>query len=391
LYIKNWVTYFVSIVCAIVCVQLAFLLIQKYEAERALEGIFTVFRSEEIASNPFRITAELQDLVVRKVIQCPRLQIHGSGELYLDRSDLGPCDPAPIRLLGLAVSRSVHSISNQHWDVTVTVPNSRMFYLALWCSRAASILLILMAVLFVQRMKMKIHSVQQVASAAKQNVQLIEDMTRQVAHDLRSPLSAISLLTSRPTLSEDEKSIMISASKRLNRIASEVLKFHKIEKSDRNSLCFRSDIVNLIGSVVGEKRLEVENRPGIEIRFKAEINSLKLNVNIADDLARVLSNLINNSIEALPPTGGVIQINLSQTDGEVVLLVEDFGVGISDYNKNSIGERGWSTKRDMGGSGLGVFHAKRVLANWNGRLEISSEVGKGTLVCLRIPTEQLNA
>lgn len=106
------------------------------------------------------------------------------------------------------------------------------------------------------------------------------------------------------------------------------------------------------------------------------------------EFKRLISNLINNAIEALPKKTGIVKIDLkAKLDKTVVILIEDNGAGIPKDLLSKIGFRG-ATFNKSGGSGLGLFGAKELIQQWGGELTIESQEARGTKVCVSLPKSE---
>lgn len=101
------------------------------------------------------------------------------------------------------------------------------------------------------------------------------------------------------------------------------------------------------------------------------------------ELQRILSNLINNSVEVIGDSGN-IKVSLSCESGSAFIRILDNGKGIPPDVLKELGnvERTYDKE---GGSGQGVFPAKKMIESWGGMFSISSEVGCGTCVEIRLP------
>ena len=140
----------------------------------------------------------------------------------------------------------------------------------------------------------------------------------------------------------------------------------------------------ILDPVVTEKRLQFESRPGVHIDLELTPESYGLFARIQPvEFKRMLSNLVNNAVEALGESGSV-NVGLLHLDGSVLLTVSDNGKGIPPEILPKLGQRG-ETHGKPGGSGLGLFHAKTTAENWGGSLAIVSEEGKGTTVTISLP------
>jgi len=97
----------------------------------------------------------------------------------------------------------------------------------------------------------------------------------------------------------------------------------------------------------------------------------------------VISNLINNSVQALGDTGRVT-VYLTGRDATIQIVIQDNGKGIPSDVLPKLMQRG-ETHGKEGGSGLGLYHAKTTVESWQGTLSLASTVGVGTTVTLTLP------
>src|SRR5262249_36243287 len=101
-----------------------------------------------------------------------------------------------------------------------------------------------------------------------------------------------------------------------------------------------------------------------------------------DLFKQALLNLLLNAQQAMAK-GGELTIQATKDDGEVVLNLIDTGVGMTPEVAAKAFKPFYSTK--SGGSGLGLPTARRIVQAHGGRLELQSEVGKGTKFTVRLP------
>jgi len=221
----------------------------------------------------------------------------------------------------------------------------------------------------------------------------ISDLSAQVAHDIRSPLAALdSSLNYISQLPEEKRIIIRNAINRIRDIANNLLekyRYNSNEKFDFDNnqtknlkTCLISTIID---QVITEKRLQYKTKPQINIDFELTNNSYGLFSNIdLVEFKRIISNLVNNSVEAIPYDKGNIKVILSSEDEYVIVKVKDDGRGIPPEILSRLGEKGLTFNK-KGGSGLGLYHSKTTLERWSGKLEINSELNKGTEIIIKIP------
>lgn len=144
---------------------------------------------------------------------------------------------------------------------------------------------------------------------------------------------------------------------------------------------------SLINAVVSEKRLQFMNRSGdVDIDFSVdELNyGLFAKVQIIE-FKRVLSNILNNAIEATESSCKV-KINLNLKNDLINLKITDNGKGIPSEILNKLCKKG-NTFGKVGGSGLGLYHATTRIKEWGGDLQITSQVGLGTTIIITLPNQ----
>ena len=103
-----------------------------------------------------------------------------------------------------------------------------------------------------------------------------------------------------------------------------------------------------------------------------------------DQLTQVLWNVALNGVEAMNGRGR-LSLEVARQNGDVVLAVSDTGPGIPGERLARVFEPFYSGKPN--GSGLGLTIAERIVAAHGGRIEIDSELGRGTRVTLLFPLE----
>lgn len=213
--------------------------------------------------------------------------------------------------------------------------------------------------------------------------QALNSLASQVAHDIRSPLSVINMLV--PTFDGEGQAgkaeLLLQATQRISSIADDLLQRGRAEQVYKPL----QPLSHIVRHVVDEKRLQLQHENSqIEIQVADQIVQ-QLSRTIADsDLMRIISNLLNNSIEAIEAgKQGCIKLNLYEEASRPVIQIHDNGKGISKDALDKIGSKGVSLGK-ASGNGLGIYHAKATLERVNGHVNIQSEVGVGTVVTLSL-------
>ncbi len=111
-----------------------------------------------------------------------------------------------------------------------------------------------------------------------------------------------------------------------------------------------------------------------------------------DQLQQVILNLLTNAIDATP-AGGRIEVTTRALPAarEIEIAVADTGAGISAADRKEIFEPFFSTKEPGRGTGLGLFISAEIVREHKGRIELESEVGRGSTFRVRLPVGGTNA
>ncbi len=222
------------------------------------------------------------------------------------------------------------------------------------------------------------------------------DFIANVSHELRTPLTVISGFLE--TLSADENVnsgfnkralvLMSEQTTRMQRLIEDLLILSRLENEQ---------------SIVNEKAVEVTSLlRGIlqdAESLSAGRHQIKLNIASQDqllgseeELRSAFGNLISNAIRYTPDSGE-ININWEKRDGQGLFFVQDSGIGIEPEHIPRLTERFYrvdsSRSRETGGTGLGLAIVKHVLSRHQARLEITSQVGKGSRFTIWFPAKRL--
>jgi anti-sigma regulatory factor (Ser/Thr protein kinase) len=136
-----------------------------------------------------------------------------------------------------------------------------------------------------------------------------------------------------------------------------------------------------------KKHLYKENR-GLRFSFSnesAEGSATKIQ---KIEFQRLLSNLLDNAVEALQGEGQV-SVLLSTHNEFITIGISDTGIGIPKELITKLGQRGVTVGK-INGLGLGLFHARTTIESWGGTLNIQSELGKGTTIQIQLPNSKPN-
>lgn len=208
----------------------------------------------------------------------------------------------------------------------------------------------------------------------------MNDIALQVAHDIRSPASAILMLAKEfSELPEDKRVSLRDAANRIQDISNNLLsEFQGKLFSDEQDLILVS---TSILSVLSEKKVQYKDlRIALEYHFEPEAYFAFIKANLVE-LKRVISNLLNNAVESIEEKGKV-EIGLYSDGEKVRIIISDTGKGMSDTLIKRLLETEQLVSDKRSGFGLGFSHAKKFLQKYNGTLDISSQINIGTKIAL---------
>ncbi len=213
-------------------------------------------------------------------------------------------------------------------------------------------------------------------------------VAQQVAHDIKSPLGLLKSLRNdlKNDLSLDKWRVLQSSLNRIEEIALNLLK--KNPSNAVESEKKTEDLLPLVEGILVEKRAEFKEQQNVEIEGVFTDDSYGLFSDIRPSfLKRIISNLINNSVEACGSNSCSIKVGLYSEKNFNCIKVIDNGAGIAPEFIESVFKKGFTTKKE--GNGLGLSGAKEEIEIMGGRIELYSTLGQGTTVLIRLPSSQV--
>ena len=222
-----------------------------------------------------------------------------------------------------------------------------------------------------------------------------KDFVANVSHELKTPITSIkgfaeTLLdgaAEEPEIRTQFLKIIYEESKRIEHLIEDLLVLSKLEKDESEINVEHIEVDYMLDDIL----------PVIE--QQAQKKSIKIDVDIepnitleADEekMKQILFNLLMNAISYTPEKGSV-SVKINEEEDDVCFTVQDTGIGISEQDLPRIFERFYRVDKDRsretGGTGLGLAIVKHIVEVHEGKIEVDSELGKGTTFKVYIPKE----
>lgn len=223
----------------------------------------------------------------------------------------------------------------------------------------------------------------------------IQQFTADAAHELRTPLAAIQATLEStlrlPHIDEAEARNTLQAVERQNhRLAKLVKDLLLLSRTERQTAptqpvpCCLNDLLDDVEEELAALALQAKVKLKVEKRVWQPLEVM------GDEaqLYRMVYNLVSNAIE-YTPVGGDVTITLEKESTYAVIGVGDTGIGIAADDRSRIFDRfyrvNFDRSRHKGGSGLGLAIARAIAQLHHGKIEVDSEIGKGSTFTVRLP------
>lgn len=232
---------------------------------------------------------------------------------------------------------------------------------------------------------------------AEQEVARREFLTN-VAHELRTPLMAASgylqILQQGQVLNQEQLTHALdTVSKNVQQIVTLVNDILFLQEMDLVLPDFQAVVIGELASAVLERYKSQAADRGIHLSLTEDRNLPPVSGD-AKSLERALIALVDNAIK-FSPKGGDIEIRLEKGDQQVLVTIEDHGIGISPNTRPRIFDRFYHLEKEnedlFGGIGLGLAITRQVIQQHKGTLSVDSEHGQGSTFTMCLPIwEQRN-
>jgi signal transduction histidine kinase len=213
-----------------------------------------------------------------------------------------------------------------------------------------------------------------------------------VSHELRTPLTSIggyvNILRERDDLPPEVVSqleVVERNTGRLSRLVADLLHTARSDEGPMHVVRHRTDLGEIVRDCVEAARPQAA-RGGVHL----ELEGPESLVILADRerMAQVVDNLVSNAVKYSHP-GGRVRVSLGIDGNRAELSVSDTGIGIAAADRDRLFTRFFRTRqaeeRSIQGVGLGLSITKSIVESHGGRIEVESELGRGSAFRVRLP------
>lgn len=175
---------------------------------------------------------------------------------------------------------------------------------------------------------------------------------------------------------------------RMQKIIADLLKLANLEVTTGQPKAETVDMPAMLRGAVEELEALSANQHRIEAHIAEDLHLS----GSQSELYSIVSNLCSNALR-YTPQGGQISLSWRETGGRALLIVKDSGIGISARDLPRLTERFYradiARSRETGGTGLGLAIVKHALERHEGKLRISSTLGKGSVFTCEFPSQRI--
>lgn len=209
----------------------------------------------------------------------------------------------------------------------------------------------------------------------------------QMVHDIQSPLSSLSTIVAEQSgnLPENTRITLRNATNRIGDIANNMFSKYEnknIAKGENVPLLVHLALLQ----VLSEKRYEYnKSNVAFEINVEPSANFSFIKID-SSDFKRMISNIINNAVEALGnKPDGKVEVELVTAQNKAVIFIRDNGSGMPQHIQDKFYEGVAVTEGKEKGHGIGLTQVRDVVETYDGKCKINAIDNEGTEITLRFP------
>ena len=376
------ITVIFSVIFLSVGVFTVFRVLNARSLANSVSAIESILRNETNTSNPYSLAKSISDLETLGLLNCVVLRESSEGNhIFFDSRPRSSClidRSSFMRGLHPFIETEVIAVNGMVYQLKMQAPIQ-------WSELMLEVFLygfLVSSGFAIEILRRRTESVNQwKLKAAHAERAILLDSTRQIRHDVASPLTAIRFISAAlKDVDPEKKEILLKAVDRADEIFAELAEAARTDKAGK------VDLMLVLKDVLDEKRsvwgsdvtFEYVGLDKNEVSVVAEVSALK----------RVLSNLLNNGYEARRLDHQThFRIEVEESDQHISLKLIDNGKGIPEEVLSKLGvakvTHGKSGSKTAG-NGIGVYSAAQKIRAWAGDIKFRSQLGVGSEVELSL-------
>ncbi len=238
------------------------------------------------------------------------------------------------------------------------------------------------AIMIIENLNMQMQLQHELQRSEK--LKVVSELAASVAHEVRNPMTStrgfLQLMSQDGNLNSSQKRYIDISIEELDRAQSIIQDYLSLAKPNKQGM----DRINVSKELehVVQLMSTYTTLNNTSIRHEIE-GGLYIKAN-KDEMKQVLINLIKNAIEAIDKDG-MVTVKASSSRGMVLIEIMDDGVGMTPQQVERLGTPFYSTKDK--GTGIGLTISFQIIELLQGKIEVTSEVGKGSIFTIKLPLE----
>ncbi|MEB3335958.1 MAG: two-component system sensor histidine kinase RppB [Leptolyngbyaceae bacterium] len=229
----------------------------------------------------------------------------------------------------------------------------------------------------------------------------MRQFTDDAAHELRTPLAAMqstiesALLqtqSSKIPLLQAENSLLMTLKRqnlRLSQLVRDLMLLTRLDRQDipTETFCCLNDLIHDLVEELASFAIAAQ----VTLTAHVQVSEPLGVMGNEEQLYRLVSNLIDNAIQATP-VGGKVTVFLNKSENYAIIQVQDTGIGIPPEDQRYIFDRFYRVQADRsrrtGGSGMGLAISQAIVQRHRGSIHVQSTVEKGSSFTVRLPLDK---
>ncbi|WP_019914682.1 ATP-binding protein [Paenibacillus sp. HW567] len=270
----------------------------------------------------------------------------------------------------VVLSMLVESLDHQFWVLTLDAVATHVVVM--------SILMILL-----ERIITNLKNRDRILQSERLNV--VSELAASVSHEIRNPLTVTSgflqLLNKSANLTQEQQGYVELSLQELNRAEKIVSDYLSFAKPQSENMVHS----NMKAEAEYTKNIIMPYATIHKVDVKFSFSNTLIKCYDRNQIQQCLINLYKNGIEAMKEKeGGTLLIDISEKKHNIIISIQDTGIGMTKEEISRLGKPYYSTKEE--GTGLGMLMVYSTINKVKGVIEVESEKGKGTTFLITIPT-----